>query len=200
MAGCPILKKTRKPFLPTFAVPRVLESFFKLCECVCFQCSGKMRLAKQNQIRRSPAEEEEEEETLSLRACHQVREELAEDDVLLLRFQSTIIIHHWCRNRKEIVHQSKKVICLFYWNSRNSSTLEVQPKTTNCDFFGQSRLFSASGLTEESSTRKEKKEMSRTKPIAKHATPATWKRVKTKRTKKNPQTNRKRKILRNLLY
>jgi hypothetical protein len=73
-----------------------------------------MRLAKQNQIRRSPAEEEEEEETLSLRACHQVREELAEDDVLLLRFQSTIIIHHWCRNRKEIVHQSKKVICLFY--------------------------------------------------------------------------------------
>jgi hypothetical protein len=53
-----------------------------------------MRLAKQNQIRRSRAEEEEEEETLSLGACHQVREELAEDDLLLLRFQSTIIIHH----------------------------------------------------------------------------------------------------------
>jgi hypothetical protein len=134
MAGYPILKKTRKPFLPTFAVPRVLESFFKLCVCVCFQCSGKMRLAKQNQIRRSRAEEEEE--TLSLGACHQVKEEPAEDD-LLLRFQSTIIIHHWCRNRKEVVHQSKKVICLFYSNSRNSSTLEVQPKTTNCDFFGQ---------------------------------------------------------------
>ncbi len=66
----------------------------RVCVCVCFQCSGKMRLAKQNQIRRSRAEEEEEEETLSLGACHQVREELAEDDLLLLRFQSTIIIHH----------------------------------------------------------------------------------------------------------
>jgi hypothetical protein len=73
-----------------------------------------MRLAKQNQIRRS--REEEEEETLSLGACHQVRKELAEDDLLLLRFQFTIIIHHWCRNRKEVVHQSKKVICLFYSN------------------------------------------------------------------------------------
>jgi hypothetical protein len=79
-----------------------------------------MRLAKQNQIRSSRAEEEEEKEeekeTLSLGACHQVREELAEDDFLLLRFQSTIITHHWCRNRKEVVHQSKKVICLFYSN------------------------------------------------------------------------------------